>query len=159
MRKDLLAADILGADEFDIRKEFNERQLKKDFARLSNDVFIPYEPSDSIKREFRQIAENISGINPYLESLDAIIDITQDLRSLSLDDNFEDFIKIENYFVPSMEPLQSSAPLPPQPMPNPSVIGQVQPQQMTTAQGLTPTEMALLSPEEQQIRLRQRGLI
>jgi hypothetical protein len=29
---------------------------------------------------------------------------------------------------------------------------------MTTAQGLTPTEMALLSPEEQQIRLRQRGL-
>ncbi len=159
MRKDLLAADLLGADEFDIRKEFNERQLKKDYARLNNDVFIPYQPSDSIKREFRQIAENINGINPYLESLDAIIDITQDLRSLSLDDNFEDFINIENYYVPSMEPLQSSAPLPPQPMPNPSVIGQVQPQQMTTAQGLTPTEMALLSPEEQQIRLRQRGLM
>jgi hypothetical protein len=159
MRKDLLAADLLGADEFDIRKEFNERQLKKDYARLNNDVFIPYQPSDSIKREFRQIAENISGINPYLESLDAIIDITQDLRSLSLDDNFEDFINIENYYVPSMEPLQSSVPLPPQPMPNPSVIGQVQPQQMTTAQGLTPTEMALLSPEEQQIRLRQRGLM
>ena len=158
MRKDLLAADLLGADEFDIRKEFNERQLKKDYARLNNDVFIPYQPSDSIKREFRQIAENINGINPYLESLDAIIDITQDLRSLSLDDNFEDFINIENYYVPSMEPLQSSAPLSPQPMPNPSVIGQVQPQQMTTAQGLTPTEMALLSPEEQQIRLRQRGL-
>jgi len=158
MRKDLLAADLLGADEFDIRKEFNERQLKKDYARLNNDVFIPYQPSDSIKREFRQIAENISGINPYLESLDAIIDITQDLRSLSLDDNFEDFINIENYYVPSMEPLQSSVPLPPQPMPNPNVIGQVQPQQMTTAQGLTPTEMALLSPEEQQIRLRQRGL-
>ena len=159
MRKDLLAADLLGADEFDIRKEFNERQLKKDYARLNNDVFIPYQPSDSIKREFRQIAENINGINPYLESLDAIIDITQDLRSLSLDDNFEDFINIENYYVPSMEPLQSSAPLSPQPMPNPSVIGQVQPQQMTTAQGLTPTEMALLSPEEQQIRLRQRGLM
>src|SRR6056300_289535 len=158
MRKDLLAADLLGADEFDIRKEFNERQLKKDYARLNNDVFIPYQPSDSIKREFRQIAENINGINPYLESLDAIIDITQDLRSLSLDDNFEDFINIENYYVPSMEPLQSSVPLPPQPMPNPSVIGQVQPQ-MTTAQGLTPTEMALLSPEEQQIRLRQRGLM
>ena len=27
-----------------------------------------------------------------------------------------------------------------------------------TSQGLTPTELALLSPEEQQIRLRQRGL-
>src|SRR5210317_967928 len=66
MRKDLLAADLLGADEFDIRKESNERQLKKDYARLNNDVFIPYQPSDSIKREFRQIAENINGINPYL---------------------------------------------------------------------------------------------
>ena len=37
------------------------------------------------------------------------------------------------------------------------ILGQGQP--MTTDQGLTPTEMALLSPEEQQIRLRQRGLI
>jgi len=53
---------------------------------------------------------------------------------------------------------QSSA-LPQQPMPNPSVVGQVQPQQMSTATGLTPTEMALLSPEEQQIRLKQRGLV
>jgi hypothetical protein len=159
MRKDLLAADLLGADEFDIRKEFNERQLKKDYARLNNDVFIPYQPSDSIKREFRQIAENISGINPYLESLDAIIDITQDLRGLSLDDNFEDFIKIENYYIPSMEPLQSSTPLPQTPMPSTNVVGQnIQPQTMTN-QGLTPTELALLSPEEQQIRLRQRGLI
>ena len=159
MRKDLMAADLLGADEFDIRKEFNERQLKKDYARLNNDVFIPYQPSDSIKREFRQIAENISGINPFLEALDAIIDITQDLRGLSLDDNFEDFIKIENYYIPSMEPLQSSTRLPQTPMPSTNVVGQnIQPQTMTN-QGLTPTELALLSPEEQQIRLRQRGLI
>ena len=100
-----------------------------------------------------------SGINPYLESLDAIIDITQDLRGLSLDDNFEDFIKIENYYIPSMEPLQSSTPLPQTPMPSTNVVGQnIQPQTMTN-QGLTPTELALLSPEEQQIRLRQRGLI
>jgi hypothetical protein len=52
-------------------------------------------------------------------------------------------------------------PLPPTPMPNPQVV---QPQPMIqapgniTSQGLTPTELALLSPEEQQIRLRQRGL-
>ena len=44
-------------------------------------------------------------------------------------------------------------------MPNTNIISQVQPQQFTTAQGLTPTELALLSPEEQQIRLRQRGLV
>jgi len=50
------------------------------------------------------------------------------------------------------------------PSPNPSVIGQGQnlvqavPGSNTLPTGLTPTESALLSPEEQQIRLRQRGL-
>ena len=67
-------------------------------------------------------------------------------------------LKLED-FLPQPETSGAQSALPPQPMPNPSVIGQVQPQQMTTAQGLTPTEMALLSPEEQQIRLRQRGLM
>ena len=42
-------------------------------------------------------------------------------------------------------------------MPAPNVVGQAP--QMSTAQGLTPTENALLSQEEQQIRLRQRGLV
>jgi hypothetical protein len=46
--------------------------------------------------------------------------------------------------------------LPEQPMPNQQVI---QPQQAAITQsGLTPTESALLSPAEQQIRLKQRGL-
>jgi hypothetical protein len=40
-------------------------------------------------------------------------------------------------------------------MPNQQIV---QAPQMSTAQGLTPTELALLSPEEKQIRLRQRGL-
>jgi hypothetical protein len=30
---------------------------------------------------------------------------------------------------------------------------------MNTTQGLTPTELALLSQEEQQMRLKQRGLV
>ena len=161
LKRDLEAAELLGADDFDIRREFNERQLRKDFTRIQNDVFIPYEPSQNIRREFRQIEERIGAPDPYVEALDAINEIKLDLRSLSLDDDFDDFIDIERY-VPSL-PAEigpvSQVPLPPQPMPNPSVIGQVQPQPMTTDQGLTPTEMALLSPEEQQIRLRQRGLI
>jgi len=47
-------------------------------------------------------------------------------------------------------------------MPNANIIGQIPQiggQQLMTSQGLTPTELALLSPEEQQIRLRQRGLV
>jgi hypothetical protein len=163
LRKDLQAAELLGADDFDIRTEFNERQLGKDYARLQNDVFTPYIPSENIKREFRQIEERIGQPNPYDESLDVIRDIILDLRSLSLDDNFEDFIKIDRYLpsLPSGEPI-SQVPLPPQAMPNPSIIGQapqVGGQQFMTSQGLTPTELALLSPEEQQIRLRQRGLV
>jgi hypothetical protein len=49
------------------------------------------------------------------------------------------------------------APLPNQPMPSAQVL-QPQASGNITSQGLTPTELALLSPEEQQIRLRQRGL-
>jgi hypothetical protein len=55
----------------------------------------------------------------------------------------------------NVDPFRKSA-LPEQPMPNQQVI---QPQQAAITQsGLTPTESALLSPEEQQIRLKQRGL-
>jgi hypothetical protein len=162
LRKDLQAAEILGADDFEIRNEFNERQLGRDYGRLENDVFTPYIPSENIVREFRQIEDKIGQPNPYDESLDVIRDIILDLRSLSLDDNFEDFIKIDRYLpsLPSGEPI-SQAPLPPQPMPNPNIIGQAPQmggQQLMTSQGLTPTESALLSQEEQQIRLRQRGL-
>jgi hypothetical protein len=54
----------------------------------------------------------------------------------------------------SFNPYKSQ--LPEQPMPNQQVI---QPQQAAITQsGLTPTESALLSPAEQQIRLKQRGL-
>jgi hypothetical protein len=47
------------------------------------------------------------------------------------------------------------------PMPNQQILqtSQIQaPGSNVTSQGLTPTELALLSPEEQQIRLRLRGL-
>jgi len=163
LQRDLVAADLLGASPFGIRKEFRERQLSNDYIRLSRGRFTPYQASDSIRREFRQIAQNIGIENPYEAALPAIRAVVGNLRALTLNDNFDDFINYNEFreylpnFAIAPEVTQVS-PLPPQPMPNPSVIGQVQPQQMTTAQGLTPTEMALLSPEEQQIRLRQRGL-
>ena len=158
LRKDLLAAETLGSDEFLLKREFNERQLKKDFNRLKNGIFVPYEPSSNIKREFAQIEDRIGVPNPYLEALDAINDIKIELRGLTLDDNFDDYIDTNTY-LQYFQPLPETQPLPQQPMPNPSIIGQIQQPQLTTPQGLTPTELALLSPEEQQIRLRQRGLV
>ena len=68
-------------------------------------------------------------------------------------------INLEDYLIPEI-------PTPPLPQtvananPNPEVIQTAQLQQPNvTQQGLTPIEQSLLSPEEQLIRLRQRGLI
>ena len=158
MRKDLQAAELLGANSFGIRKEFRERQLSDDYRRLSRGRFTPYIPSENIRREFRQIEQNIGQPDPYRLALPAIRSITSILRAINLDSNFDDFIKFSDFedFLPDSGPVSRAAPLPQQPMPSPTVVQQPQP--MTTAQGLTPTELALLSPEEQQIRLRQRGL-
>ena len=64
-------------------------------------------------------------------------------------------LDLEN-FLPDTDPGGQSA-LPPTSMPSPEVI---QTSQMPAGmnQGLTPVENALLSEEEKQIRLRQRGL-
>ncbi len=158
MRKDLLAANILGAPSRNIRKEFNERQLSNDFRRLTRAKFSPFVPSDNIRKEFRQIEQNIGIVNPYEQARPAIRAVLNNLKGLNLDMNFNDVVDPIDFMemLPTEEPLVQT-PLPPTPMPNLGIINQET--QLATAQGLTPTEMALLSPEEQQIRLRQRGLM
>jgi hypothetical protein len=158
MRKDLLAANILGAPSRNVRKEFNERQLSNDFRRLTRAKFSPFVPSDNIRKEFRQIEQNIGIVNPYEQARPAIRAVLNNLKGLNLDMNFNDVVDPIDFMemLPTEEPLVQT-PLPPTPMPNLGIINQET--QLATAQGLTPTEMALLSPEEQQIRLRQRGLM
>jgi hypothetical protein len=51
----------------------------------------------------------------------------------------------------------SQSALPPTPPINPAIV-QTNQLASINAQGLTPSEQALLSPEEQAIRLRQRGI-
>ena len=66
-------------------------------------------------------------------------------------------LRLEDYLPGT--PDQVSAPLPPQPQPNPQVVSSMQQQTPNVMQsGLTPTEGALLSEEEKMIKLRQRGL-
>jgi hypothetical protein len=152
MLRNIKAADILGTDMDAIRLEFNERGLRNVYNRLDNDVFVPYFPSENIQREFRQIEERIGVENPFDEARDVLLDIQDDLRDLSFDDIFEIDI---NEYLPSDPGLLGSI-LQTDPV-NPAVIQPVQ--QATLSQtGLTPTEQALLSPEEQAIKLRQRGL-
>ena len=84
------------------------------------------------------------------------------MSRIPLSGRFEDYINPEDFIIEKKSlfgdrsELQTP-PLPEQPMPNPSVVQA--PAQMNMMQnGLTPTESALLSQEEQMIRLKQRGL-
>ena len=76
----------------------------------------------------------------------------QDFNRQKLDKRFTP--QIQNY-IPSLsedvQPLNT-------PMPNVSILTPPVQQFAGLQNGLTPTENALLSPEEQRIRLRQRGL-
>ena len=154
MLKNINAADTLGTDMDAIRNEFRERQLINTFNRLNNDIFTPYFPSQNIQREFRQIEERIGIDNPFEEARDILLDIQDDLRDLSFDDEFN--IDIEQYF-PSYDDM-SQAPLPPTPDVNPALMSQILPSTNVMETGLTSTEQALLSEEEKAIRLRQRGM-
>ena len=160
LRKDLKAAQILGTNRRKLQTEFEERQLGETYTDLNRGLFEPYEPSENIENEFKQISNRLGQPNPYRIIYPAIRSFLNRAKGLRLDYNFEDYMRLEDFegYLPPEEPV-SQAPLPEQPMPNPAIIGQSQFQQPGTAQGLTPTELALLSPEEQQMRLRQRGLI
>jgi len=153
MVRDIRGADLLGADMDRIRQEFRERQLQNVYNRLNNDQFVPYFPSENIQREFRQIAENIDRENPFEEARDVLLDIQDDLRELSFDGQFD--IDIEDY-LPSYDEA-AQAPIAPV-TPAVSTAALATTNIPITQTGLTQTEQALLSPEEQAIRLRQRGM-
>jgi hypothetical protein len=149
MAKNILAADILGADMDLITKEFVDRGLKKSYGRLSEAVFEPYFPSKNIQREFNEIAENIRQDNPFEDAVDVLQDMYSDFSDLDLSEEFE--VDINDYLPPTgfLRDLFGQA-LPPTPMPN------IQPtaRQINPTTNLTRTEQALLSPEEQVIASR-----
>jgi hypothetical protein len=153
MLRNIKAADILGTDMDAIRNEFRERQLLNAYNRLDNDIFVPYFPSKNIQREFRQIEERIGVDNPFEEARDVLLDIQDDLRDLSFDDDFD--ININDYLTPDPGLLGSM--LPQTPAVDPTTV-QTGTQATLTQTGLTPSEQALLSEEEKAIRLRQRGM-
>jgi len=158
LKRDIIGAELLGSDDFDLRKEFNERQLRTVYNNLSNDIFDPYEVSDNIQREFRDIAERTGISNPFEDARSEIFEILQDLRNLSFDDNFDDEINIEDYLQDESEPV-AQVPLPETPMPSNQVLQTAQVLNPNVLEsGLTTAEQALLSEEEKLIRLRLRGL-
>jgi len=84
------------------------------------------------------------------------------MGNLKLNKKFEELIDLEDYLIPEerSDLPTNAAPLPLQDQPNPQVVSTPMPAPgAVTQSGLTPTEQALLSPDEQAIRLRQRGMV
>ena len=160
MKSHMRNAQKLGLSEDDIAELFAKRGQKKDFGYLQENVFSPYLPSKGIVQKFDEIATDTGLPNPYTEAEPIIEKMYEMFSEKSLNDNSFGFT-LED-FMPGAQQQQPGGAtdfFSQTPAPNPAVIGQNQQAQLTTAQGLTPTELALLSPEEQQIRLRQRGIV
>jgi hypothetical protein len=160
MYKNLNAANILGVSDGELRKTFAERQLSQDaFRKLKDGKFEPYFPSEDIEKRFKEIADNLGDIDVFKEIKFDLREMQRDMKQINLDEPFD--LDLTDYLEegPSIAESLGLGNIGQTPMPSPQVIQtSALPGSNVTSQGLTPTELALLSPEEQQIRLRQRGL-
>ena len=151
MYRDIKAAQTLGVATNKLRQEFTDRQISpKTYASLDKARFSPYFPSEDIQNRFAEIARNIGAVNPFLIALPTLNNLRFQFNNLRLDTNFNEFINPADFL---LEEIQT----PPLPRTGAPIaaprVSQVIPQT-----GLTQTETALLSPEEQLIRQRQRNL-
>ena len=162
MYRNLNSANILGVEDNALRKTFKERQLSDDsFRQLKDGRFEPYFPSKDIEDRFKEIARDLGDIDVFKEIKPTLKEMNRDLKSLDLEETFD--LDLTDYLEegPGIAESLGLGNIGQPPMPNQQILqtSQVQaPGSNVTSQGLTPTELALLSPEEQQIRLRQRGL-
>ena len=174
MYKDLTAAETLGISRNVLSTQFKDRQIsEKNFLNLRNAQFDPYSPSADIEEKFAENARKLGGPNPYNIARPQILRMINDMQRMKLNSQTlfntdERLLKAEggeieslpgldinNYLLPEIEtPL-----LPQTPVPSAEILQQAQAQASGMApNGLTPTENALLSEEEKQITLRNRGL-
>ena len=173
MYKDINAAETLGVSRNSLNNTFKQRQISdENFNNLRSGNFNPYVPSRDIEERFAEIARSLGDPNSYAIARPQILRMINDMNRIGLNNQFlfnindrllradggevvqEPSLNLDDYLIPEVQ----TPPLSLQPMPSAQVL-QPQASGNITSQGLTPTELALLSPEEQQIRLRQRGLI
>ena len=162
MYRNLNSANILGVEDNALRRTFKERQLSDEsFRQLKDGRFEPYFPSKDIEDRFKEIARDLGDIDVFKEVKPTLREMNRELKSLDLGETFD--LDLTDYLEegPGIAESLGLGNIGQPPMPNQQILqtSQVQaPGSNVTSQGLTPTELALLSPEEQQIRLRQRGL-
>ena len=168
MHLDLKAANQFDVEDEELASVFEERnRSSKEYGPLFEGLFKPYIPSEGIIEKFARKSEEFQAanpgyVNPFEEALPTIIEMIEAFQgsdlSKSFDFNLSDFGVEEVEETKFFDPTVGS--LPPTPMPSQEVIQTAAVQAPGILnQGLTPTENALLSEEEKQIRLRQRGLV
>jgi hypothetical protein len=150
--------DLKAANEFEVSDQqlaavFEERDISvKRYGPLFLGAFQAYIPSDNILGKLQEI-DNKNGTDALEKALPVLREMVEQFNNMPLDKPFR--FKL-NDFVPETETQNRSA-LPETPPINSAIIQPVQ-QASVSQTGLTPSEQALLSPEEQAIRLRQRGM-
>ena len=152
--EDINAARILKMDELDIAKAMKDRASTKNYAAMNMALFRPLNISKDVFRVFQENADKLGVENPILPALDALSEIKSQLFDVPLtEERIPDIINpFDNIPEPNLNQLGA---LPPMPAPIPTnQFGQI-PNSIT---GLTQTETALLSPSEQEIRKKQRGI-
>jgi len=155
-QKHLMNAMKLGVNPDKLEEIFEKRGIpKKLLDDLLSGEFKPYFPSEKIQERFEDISLKGGQPNPFLGA-EGTLESIRDL--LEIQNLYGDFnLNLED-FLPDTEPEGQSA-LPLTPMPNQQVVQTAAiPAAGAMNQGLTPTENALLSEEEKQIKLRSRGL-
>jgi hypothetical protein len=130
------------------------------FRKLKDGKFEPYFPSEDIEKRFREIARDLGDIDVFKEIKPILRDMSRDLKQLDLEETFD--LDLTDYLEegPSIAESLGLGNIGQTPMPSPQVIqtSALQGSGNIMQNGLTATENALLSEEEKQIRLRQRGL-
>lgn len=148
-------ATSLGIAPDRVENIFDKRGLQSEYRELSFGEFDPFFPSKKIIERFQDLSQLANIDNVFLEAEPALRAMDSIMQGLTLFDEFD--IDLQD-FLPDSDPGGQSA-LPPTPMPNQQVVQTAAiPAAGAMNQGLTPTENALLSEEEKQIKLRSRGL-
>ena len=161
LKRKVEAAEILNAKKKDLIRLFEKRQESKNFALVQKNKFAPFkltkETIEEAKRQENLLTDTFdelqipAGITR--QTLRTLFNMQRKMYKLKLNKDFESQISLEDFLPKPISSQSNAAPLPQQPMPN------VNPGLAQIPQGgLTPTENALLSDAEKQIRLRQRGL-
>ena len=163
LQRKIRAAEVLDVTDDQMRTLFKRRQERKNYNRVQDNLFSPFSITKPVKKSFERAEEKLrekfddleipAGLPDYVN--DILKDLQQTMKEIPLGDDFYKYINIDDYMIKDQSSLPQGF-LPQQPMPTvPAQPAQVS---SITQTGLTPTENALLSEEEKQIRLRQRGL-